>query len=166
MALAVRRSCWVFTNHDLPVVPGAPITFTRGDVAAVHGEMVAAAGGRNVWIVGGGDLAGQFADAGLLDEVIVWIASVTLGAGAPLLPRRLELRVEEARAGTAMIFAVSMTFIDQTIVAIADPDPAERTRALLHRGAVDRSTATCSRSRRCSPSAAASPTSPATAGWS
>ena len=33
--------------------------------------MVGAAGDRNVWIVGGGDLAGQFADAGLLDEVIV-----------------------------------------------------------------------------------------------
>jgi dihydrofolate reductase len=57
--------------------------------------MVAAAGGGNVWIVGGGDLAGQFADAGLLDEVVVSIAPVTLGAGAPLLPRRLELRLEE-----------------------------------------------------------------------
>ena len=52
------------------------------------------------WIVGGGDLAGQFADAGLLDEVIVSIAPVTLGAGAPLLPRRLELQLEElARNG-------------------------------------------------------------------
>ena len=57
--------------------------------------MVAAADGKNVWIVGGGDLAGQFADAGLLDEVLVTIAPVTLGAGAPLLPRRLELRLEE-----------------------------------------------------------------------
>jgi dihydrofolate reductase len=57
--------------------------------------MVEAAGDRNVWIVGGGDLAGQFADAGLLDEVIVSIAPVTLGAGAPLLPRRLELRLDE-----------------------------------------------------------------------
>jgi len=56
---------------------------------------VAAAAGRNVWIVGGGDLAGQFADAGLLDEVLVSIAPVTLGAGAPLLPRPLELRLEE-----------------------------------------------------------------------
>ncbi len=51
--------------------------------------------GGNVWIVGGGDLAGQFADAGLLDEVIVYIAPVTLGGGAPLLPRRIELRLEE-----------------------------------------------------------------------
>ncbi len=68
-------------------------------MATVHAEMVAA-GGRNVWIVGGGDLAGQFADLGLLDEVIVWIASVTLGGGAPLLPRRLEPRLEEqARNG-------------------------------------------------------------------
>ena len=37
----------------------------------------------------------QFADAGLLDEVIVYIAPVTLGSGAPLLPRRVELRLEE-----------------------------------------------------------------------
>ena len=87
--------CWVFTHRQLPVVPDARIEFTSGDVAAVHEQMVAAAGGRNVWIVGGGDLVGQFADAGLLDEVLVTIAPVTLGAGAPLLPRRLELRLEE-----------------------------------------------------------------------
>jgi dihydrofolate reductase len=61
----------------------------------VHEELVRAAGGKNVWIVGGGDLAGQFAEAGLLDEVLVTIAPVTLGAGAPLLPRRIELRLDE-----------------------------------------------------------------------
>ena len=62
--------------------------------------MVDAAAGRNVWIVGGGDLAGQFADAGLLDEVIVYVAPVTLGGGKPLLPRNVELRLEEtARNG-------------------------------------------------------------------
>jgi dihydrofolate reductase len=87
--------CWVFTHRQLQVVPNARIEFTSADVAAVHKEMVAAAGGRNVWIVGGGDLVGQFADVGLLDEVIVSIAPVTLGAGAPLLPRRLELRLDE-----------------------------------------------------------------------
>ena len=87
--------CWVFTHRELPVVPDAKIEFTSADVATVHAEMVAAAGDRNVWIVGGGDLAGQFADVGLLDEVIVYIAPVTLGAGAPLLPRRLELRLDE-----------------------------------------------------------------------
>ena len=86
--------CWVFTHRDLPA-PDAPIQFTSVDIAAVHEDMVAAAGDRNVWVVGGGDLAGQFAEAGLLDEVIVSIAPVTLGAGAPLLPRRIELRLDE-----------------------------------------------------------------------
>jgi dihydrofolate reductase len=86
---------WVFTHRELPVVPDAQIEFVQGDVAPVHEEMVAAAVGRNVWIVGGGDLAGQFADAGLLDKVIVYIAPVTLGSGAPLLTRRLELQLEE-----------------------------------------------------------------------
>lgn len=51
--------------------------------------MTEAAADRDTWIVGGGELAGQFADAGLLDEVIVGITPVTLGAGAPLLPRRI-----------------------------------------------------------------------------
>jgi dihydrofolate reductase len=86
---------WVFTHRELPAVPGAPLQFAGGDVALVHEQMVEAAGDRNRWIVGGGDLVGQFADAGLLDEVIVYVAPVTLGAGAPLLPRRLELRLEE-----------------------------------------------------------------------
>ena len=87
--------CWVFTHRVLQAVPGATIEFTDANVETVHAEMVRAAGDRNVWIVGGGDLAGQFADVGLLDEVIVYVAPVTLGAGAPLLPRRLELRLEE-----------------------------------------------------------------------
>jgi dihydrofolate reductase len=87
--------CWVFTHRQLRVVPEAQIEFTSEDVVAVHRKLVAAAGDRNVWIVGGGDLAGQFADARLLDEVLVSIAPVTLGAGAPLLPRRLELRLDE-----------------------------------------------------------------------
>ena len=81
--------CWVFSTRDLPAIDGADLRFVQGDVAPIHAEMVEAAGGGNVWIVGGGDLAGQFADAGLLDEIQLSIAPVTLGGGAPLLPRRL-----------------------------------------------------------------------------
>jgi len=86
---------WVFSHRELPLVPDARIELVSGDVAPVHEAMMRAAGGKNVWIVGGGDLAGQFADAALLDEVLVTIAPVTLGAGAPLLPRRIELRLDE-----------------------------------------------------------------------
>lgn len=80
---------WVFTSRDLPVVEGANLQLVSGDVAPVHAEMVRAAGEKNIWIVGGGDLVGQFYDAGLLDEIIVQIGSVTLGRGKPLLPRRI-----------------------------------------------------------------------------
>jgi dihydrofolate reductase len=91
---------WVFSSRELPPVPGADIRFVSGDVAPVHAEMVAAAQGKNVWLVGGGDLVGQFHDQGLLDELILGVASVTLGSGAPLLPRRITtppLRLREVR---------------------------------------------------------------------
>lgn len=80
---------WVFTHRALPAVPGATLSFVSGDVRPVHAAMSTAARGKNIWIVGGGELAGAFADAGLLDELILGIAPVTLGNGAPLLPRRL-----------------------------------------------------------------------------
>ena len=91
---------WVFTSRALPGVPGTDVRFVRGDVRPVHAQMVAAAGGRNVWLVGGGELVGQFHDHGLLDELIVTVAPVTLGAGAPLLPRAITtppLRLVSAR---------------------------------------------------------------------
>lgn len=80
---------WVFTHRALPPIPGATLHFVQGDVRPVHADMTAAAKGKNLWVVGGGELAATFADAGLLDELILGVAPVTLGAGAPVLPRRL-----------------------------------------------------------------------------
>jgi dihydrofolate reductase len=74
-----------------------------GPVTDHLGAIRAAAGDKDVWLVGGGDLVGQFHEAGALDELMLSVAAVTLGAGAPLLPRRIEsstLRlVEVERAG-------------------------------------------------------------------
>ena len=80
---------WVFTSRSLSTVPGADLRFASGDVRPVHRDMAEAAGGKNIWIVGGGELAGQFYDHGLLDELIITVAAVTLGGGAPLLPRAI-----------------------------------------------------------------------------
>ncbi len=94
------QSAWVFTRRRLPGVAGADVRFVAGDVRPVHAAMATAAAGRNVWIVGGGDLAGQFHDAGLLDDVIVQVGSVTLGRGKPLFPRRVlspDLRLVSVR---------------------------------------------------------------------
>jgi dihydrofolate reductase len=95
---------WVMTSRDLPKVEG-DVRFAEGDVRPVHAAMTDAADGKDLWVVGGGDLAGQFADAGLLDEVIVYLAPVTLGAGAPLLPRELDLHLEEVAQNRAFACA-------------------------------------------------------------
>jgi dihydrofolate reductase len=78
--------CWVFTHHELSAPEGADITFVRGPVAEFVGDLKERAGGRNVWIVGGGVLAAQFADAGSLDEMIISIIPVVLGRGKAVLP--------------------------------------------------------------------------------
>jgi dihydrofolate reductase len=83
------QPAWVFTTRKLPAIEGASIQFASGDVRHAHAEMKSAAGAKNIWIVGGGDLAGQFYDAGLLDELIIQIGSATLGRGKALFPRRV-----------------------------------------------------------------------------
>lgn len=83
------QPAWIFSSRTLPAIEGADLRFVKGDVRQVHAQMRSAAGSRNIWIVGGGDLAGQFHDAGLLDELIIQIGSVTLGKGKPLFPRRI-----------------------------------------------------------------------------
>ncbi|GAB4464533.1 MAG: dihydrofolate reductase family protein [Elainellaceae cyanobacterium] len=88
-AWSYTQPAWVFTTRTLPTIPGADIRFVKGDVRPVHEAMRAIAQDKNIWVVGGGDLVGQFYDHGLLDEIIVTVASVTLGSGAPLLPRRI-----------------------------------------------------------------------------
>jgi dihydrofolate reductase len=78
---------WIFTSRKLPMIEGKDIRFVNGDVGNYHTDMRAAANGKNIWVVGGGDLAGQFYDAGLLDELIIQVGSATLGKGKPLFPR-------------------------------------------------------------------------------
>ena len=61
---------WVYTNRDLPRLDGAVnLQFASGDVTELHAEMLEAAGGKDLWMVGGGDLASQYSEAGLLDHV-------------------------------------------------------------------------------------------------
>ena len=87
-------STWVLTHRTFADAP-ASVRFARDDVRAVHAEMTEAAGDQDIWIIGGGEVVGQFHDAGLLDEVWLQYAPVTLGSGAPVLPRHVEVRLEE-----------------------------------------------------------------------
>jgi dihydrofolate reductase len=85
------KPCWVLSSRDLrvPDADGVDVRIAAAEVADLHDEMVSAAGGRNLWIVGGGNVASQFAEAGLLDEVLVTVVPVVLGTGKPIFDRRL-----------------------------------------------------------------------------
>jgi dihydrofolate reductase len=76
---------WVLTSRELPVPEGRDVRF-----GSDFEEMIASAGDRKLWILGGGPVASQFAAAGLLDELWVTVVPVVLGAGKPLFADRLE----------------------------------------------------------------------------
>ena len=101
-AVAVRAADVGVHLAHAAAVPGRRHPLRRAATyAPCTRQMVAAAGGKNVWLVGGGELVGQFHDDGLLDEIFVQVGSVTLGAGKPLLPRaiaRPPLRLVSVRA--------------------------------------------------------------------
>lgn len=84
------RPSWVLTHRDGLIADGHDVQTFAGDVADLHPVLCEAAGDRNVWVVGGGDVAAQFVSAGLVDEMIVSYAPCTLGAGSPVLPLRSE----------------------------------------------------------------------------
>ncbi|WP_232677446.1 dihydrofolate reductase family protein [Nocardioides sp. R-C-SC26] len=87
-----EQPAFVFTHRDLPRV-AEQIRFVEGPVAGHRGAIEAAAGSRDVWVMGGGGLASDFADAGMLDDVLITVAPVALGSGQPLFSRPVDLQL-------------------------------------------------------------------------
>ena len=85
------KPTWVLTSRDLPITEGdgVDVRLTDAAVADLYDEMIGAAGDRDLWVVGGGNVASQFADSNLLDDLLVTVVPVVLGAGKPLFDRRL-----------------------------------------------------------------------------
>ncbi|MGH2981689.1 MAG: dihydrofolate reductase family protein [Solirubrobacterales bacterium] len=85
------KPTWVLSTRDLPAAEGTgdELRIVEAAVTELYDEMIAAAGERDLWVVGGGNVASQFADAGLLDELLVTVVPVVLGEGKPLFDRRL-----------------------------------------------------------------------------
>jgi dihydrofolate reductase len=85
-----EQPSWVLTRRPHIIADGHPVQTFEGAVADLHPKLVAAAAGRDVWVVGGGDVAAQFVAAGLIDEMIVSYAPCSLGGGSRVLPIRSE----------------------------------------------------------------------------
>jgi dihydrofolate reductase len=85
------KPTWVLSSRELDLPEGerVDIRIVEAQVPELMEEMRAAAGELDIWIVGGGHVASQFADQELLDRVEVTVVPVVLGEGKPLFERRL-----------------------------------------------------------------------------
>jgi dihydrofolate reductase len=85
------KPCWILTSRELPLPDGdgVDVRIRNAPVSELFDEMLTSAGEGNLWVVGGGNVASQFADEGLLDEVLVTLVPVVLADGKPLFDRRL-----------------------------------------------------------------------------
>ena len=85
------KPAWILSSRDLPQPEGegVDVRIVSAKVRDLYDEMIAVAGDRHLWVVGGGNVASQFADEGLLDELLVTVVPVVLGEGKPLFDRRL-----------------------------------------------------------------------------
>ena len=99
-----KMPCWVFSQRQWPSTKG--VIVTRETPAAVVAQL-RERGIRRAWLMGGGKLASSFLAAGLIDEVILGVMPVVLGAGLPifdggLVPTRLELVESKTYKGGAL----------------------------------------------------------------
>ena len=63
------------------------VKFVSGDVSSLIGDLRAQRG-KDVWIVGGGDVFGQCLDAGAVDEFVLHVMPTFIGEGIPLLSKK------------------------------------------------------------------------------
>ncbi len=58
-------------------------------------ERLRAAPGKNIWLMGGGELIASFLDAGAIDEFMISVVPVFIGEGIPLIaPRHMHVPLE------------------------------------------------------------------------
>jgi dihydrofolate reductase len=81
---------YVFSRRP-PQQAAAGAQFVSGPVKE-FAQRLRAAPGKNIWMMGGGDLIASFLDAGEIDEFELHVVPVLIGEGIPLIaPRHREL---------------------------------------------------------------------------
>jgi dihydrofolate reductase len=118
------KPTWVLSKRELkrPEGEGVDVRIVDARVPDLIEEMRVAAGEFDIWIVGGGNVASQFADHGLLDRVEVTVVPVVLGEGKPLFNRRLPGRPMQLLG--ARTFSSGMVGLSYGIKRPAASEPA------------------------------------------
>lgn len=78
---------FILTHHERETVEkkgGTTFTFVTDGIESALDQARAGAGGKDVYIAGGADVAQQYLKAGLVDEILLHVAPVILGGGTRL----------------------------------------------------------------------------------
>jgi dihydrofolate reductase len=87
-----ERPIWVVTHRqEVPSVEGADMRVFSGDFAELVGELESD-GLQRVWVIGGGNVVGQFLAADRLDEVLITLAPTFVGRGPAVADGDFPLR--------------------------------------------------------------------------
>ena len=82
-----KRRTIVFSRHQPPAEVPSGVEFASGPIGPYMSRLRAEPG-KDIWLMGGGDLIASFLDAQAIDEFIVSVVPVFIGDGIPLIARR------------------------------------------------------------------------------
>lgn len=82
---------YVFSRRPPPASVPAGVQFVNGSISA-FAERLRKQAGKNIWMMGGGDIIGSFLDEDAIDEFIITVVPMFIGEGIPLIaPRHREV---------------------------------------------------------------------------
>ena len=89
----------VFSRHARPADAPSGVEFVSGSIGAFV-SVLRQQPGKDIWLMGGGELIASFLDEGAIDEFVITVVPVLIGDGIPLIARRhrdvaLDLRAVE-----------------------------------------------------------------------
>ena len=82
---------YVFSRRPPPASVPAGVQFVRESIRA-FAERLRKKAGKNIWMMGGGEIIGSFLDEDAVDEFIITVVPTFIGEGIPLIaPRHREV---------------------------------------------------------------------------
>ena len=84
-AFAGKRAVVLTHNPQPPDPVHSDVSFYSGDLSALCADLRESPTG-NIWLMGGGEVVRSFLQEGLIDEILLFVMPMLLGAGIPLFP--------------------------------------------------------------------------------
>ena len=78
---------YVFSRQSPPASVPAGVEFVAGGIGA-FAKRLRDQKGKNIWMMGGGEIIGSFLDEGAIDEFVISVVPVFIGDGIPLIAPR------------------------------------------------------------------------------